>query len=312
MGKYRSIPRTEGVSTTDIVGRMLLCTKEHHAAGTSPDCEASSSFYTTSSLMQAFSADAAPRAPDARVVYIDGTWDMFHAGHIKVLEKAKRLGDYLIVGVHSDEDVNARRGKNYPIMNIHERVLSVLGCKHVDDVLIDAPWRIESAMLQSLGVDLVVAGRLRDKVGKHWTGRGADGDEDPYEVPRSMGIFREIVSTSELTVGEIVRRIHLNRKRYEARFARKKKKEDAYYAERYGEGQGKGAAGSPSSKRAGRSTSPPARGGKKARGAKRATTKRRAATTKRRAATTKRRAATTKRRASNGRKRTRTQSPAAR
>jgi ethanolamine-phosphate cytidylyltransferase len=40
-----------------------------------------------------------------------------------------RLGDYVIVGVHNDSVVNQRRGMNLPIMNMHERVLSVLGCK---------------------------------------------------------------------------------------------------------------------------------------------------------------------------------------
>lgn len=35
----------------------------------------------------------------------------------------------MIVGVHNDSEVNQRRGNNLPIMNLHERVLSVLGCK---------------------------------------------------------------------------------------------------------------------------------------------------------------------------------------
>ena len=38
--------------------------------------------------------------------------------------------------------VNKHRGMNLPIMTLHERVLSVLGCKYVDDVLIDAPYTI--------------------------------------------------------------------------------------------------------------------------------------------------------------------------
>lgn len=71
-----------------------------------------------------------------------GAWDMFHAGHVAILRKAREFGDYLIAGVHSDEVVNAQRGYNMPIMNLNERVLSVLGCAHVDDVLIDAPLQI--------------------------------------------------------------------------------------------------------------------------------------------------------------------------
>lgn len=71
-----------------------------------------------------------------------GAWDMFHAGHVAILKQARDFGDYLIAGVHSDEVVNAQRGLNMPIMNLNERVLSVLGCAYVNDVLIDAPLRM--------------------------------------------------------------------------------------------------------------------------------------------------------------------------
>jgi len=40
-----------------------------------------------------------------------------------------RFGEYTLVGVHNDSVVNEHRGMNLPIMNLHERVLSVLGCK---------------------------------------------------------------------------------------------------------------------------------------------------------------------------------------
>lgn len=50
-------------------------------------------------------------------------------GHLDFLEKARKLGDYLIVGLHTDPVVNSYKGSNYPIMNLHERVLSVLACK---------------------------------------------------------------------------------------------------------------------------------------------------------------------------------------
>jgi ethanolamine-phosphate cytidylyltransferase len=56
--------------------------------------------------------------PGARVVYIDGGWDMFHAGHIRILEIARQKGDYLIVGVHNDAVVNKQYGSNYPILNM--------------------------------------------------------------------------------------------------------------------------------------------------------------------------------------------------
>jgi cytidyltransferase-like protein len=50
------------------------------------------------------------------------------------LQLAKQQGDFLLVGLHTDEDVEARRGPHTPIMNVHERALSVLACKYVDEV----------------------------------------------------------------------------------------------------------------------------------------------------------------------------------
>lgn len=58
-----------------------------------------------------------------------GAFDLFHVGHLEFLEKAKKMGDYLIVGLHTDPVVNQYKGSNYPIMNLHERTLSVLACK---------------------------------------------------------------------------------------------------------------------------------------------------------------------------------------
>merc|ERR1719223_397775 len=161
-GKYQSIPRTQGVSTTDIVGRMLLMSKDHHCKSTEDTklsgkkdsdgnsllCE-QSKFLTTSRLLRLFSAGMQSPKSDMKVIYIDGAWDMFHCGHVSILEEAKKRGNYLIVGIHGDAVVNRERGCNLPIMNLHERVLAVMGCRFVDDVLIDAPTQITSAMIAS-------------------------------------------------------------------------------------------------------------------------------------------------------------------
>lgn len=67
--------------------------------------------------------------PNDKIVYVAGAFDLFHVGHLDFLEQARKQGDYLIVGLHTDPVVNKYRGSNYPIMNLHERVLSVLACK---------------------------------------------------------------------------------------------------------------------------------------------------------------------------------------
>jgi ethanolamine-phosphate cytidylyltransferase len=222
LGKYLTIPRTEGISTTDIVGRMLLMTRSHHSSaesdiddlekrprggsfgissspstsslrdsfpsfgslpGTStppnepfperpvallPESKLASkstgefsrksNFLTTSRIVRLFGAGVKAPVADNKVIYLHGSWDMFHAGHVSILEKARSLGDYVIVGIHNDAVVNQHCGMNLPIMNLHERVLSVLGCKFVDDVLIDAPPIISKEMIDYLQIHLVVKG----------------------------------------------------------------------------------------------------------------------------------------------------------
>ena len=81
---------------------------------------------------------------------------------LDLLQPIKQRGEYLIVGIHGDSVVNKRRGGNLPLMNLHERVLSVLGCKYMDDVLIDAPLDISPDMIASLKITEVVHGTESD------------------------------------------------------------------------------------------------------------------------------------------------------
>ncbi|TMW60078.1 hypothetical protein Poli38472_000120 [Pythium oligandrum] len=242
LGKYRTIPRTEGVSTSDILGRMLVMHKTHHtyegygngqlsskvASNDKAAYERPSKFLTTNRMLRLFSAgNREPKKAD-KIVYVDGAFDMFHSGHVEFLKLAKAQGTYLVVGVHNDSIVNAHRGLNYPIMNLHERVLSVLGCKYVDDVLIDAPWHITKEMIASLNVSVVVHGTHRDR--DHLKDFSLD---EHYKAAKEAGIFKLITSPSKLDVNDIVARINDNRERFEKKFVSKMKAEEEYYADRY-------------------------------------------------------------------------------
>ncbi|KAI9100234.1 hypothetical protein K1719_024452 [Acacia pycnantha] len=44
-------------------------------------------------------------SPNARIVYIDGAFDHFHAGHVEILRLARKLGDFLLIGIHTDQTV---------------------------------------------------------------------------------------------------------------------------------------------------------------------------------------------------------------
>lgn len=182
LGKFKVIKRTEGVSSTDIVGRMLMCThnrlmhrdsgpaqrltREFSGKGSKDTDETGgavpvSRFMPTSRRIVQFSSGrSAP--PDARIVYVDGAWDLFHVGHIKMLQDARKHGDFLLVGVHCDDDVSARRGPHLPIMNLHERALSVLACKYVDEVIIGAPLHITDDLLRTFNISVVVRGSITE------------------------------------------------------------------------------------------------------------------------------------------------------
>jgi len=183
-----------------------------------------SKFLPTSTMYRLFADGCGAPPAGARVVYVDGGWDMFHAGHVAFLREAAALGDFLLVGVHSDAVVNRHRGCNFPLLNQQERVLSVLACRHTGDVVIDPPWYLTREMIAALNIAVVAHGTTQD--------RNMD-DRDPYEVPRQMGIFSTIPSKHALTVDAIVGRIHANHDRIATKVEKKMVAEQQYYKERY-------------------------------------------------------------------------------
>ncbi|XP_025783448.1 ethanolamine-phosphate cytidylyltransferase [Puma concolor] len=147
-GRYRECRRTQGVSTTDLVGRMLLVTKAHHSCeemsseyreyadsfgkcpgGRNPWTGVSQFLQTSQKIIQ-FASGKEPQ-PGETVIYVAGAFDLFRIGHVDFLEKVHGLAErpYVIAGLHFDQEVNHYKGKNYPIMNLHERTLSVLACR---------------------------------------------------------------------------------------------------------------------------------------------------------------------------------------
>ncbi|KAF7721339.1 Ethanolamine-phosphate cytidylyltransferase [Apophysomyces ossiformis] len=242
-GLYRECKRTQGVSTTELVGRMLLMTRDHHNRRMSTGASSISSFNSedlgsfsatgpratlrqrttishflpTSKRIVQFSEGREPKPTD-KVVYVDGTFDLFHIGHIEFLKRAKELGDFLVVGVHDDQVVNAIKGSNYPLMNLHERALSVLACRYVDEVIIGAPYSVTEDVLDKEYTIHVVAH------GNTPTEPDLNG-KDPYELPKQRGIYREIENpNSTITTEGIIERIIENRLMFEERQKRKNAK----------------------------------------------------------------------------------------
>lgn len=70
-----------------------------------------------------------------KVIFTNGCYDVIHHGHINYLERAKSLGDRLIIGVNSDESIRRLKGKNRPINNLDERMKVLSSLKAVDWVV---------------------------------------------------------------------------------------------------------------------------------------------------------------------------------
>jgi len=86
-----------------------------------------------------------------------------HHGHLKRLELAKKLGSFLYVGLWDDQMTRFYKGEHYPIIHLQERVLMTLACKHVDDVVIGAPFVITNDLLTSLNIKKVVVVKNTDE-----------------------------------------------------------------------------------------------------------------------------------------------------
>ena len=96
------------------------------------------------------------------------TFDLLHAGHIKMLEEAKRVCDYLIVGLQLDPSID-RTEKNAPAQTIIERYIQLKGCIHVDEIV---PYVTESDLLdilKSFKIDVRIVGD--EYIEKKYTGR---------------------------------------------------------------------------------------------------------------------------------------------
>ncbi|MEC8323279.1 MAG: adenylyltransferase/cytidyltransferase family protein [Bacteroidota bacterium] len=96
------------------------------------------------------------------------TFDLLHAGHVKMLEEAKSVCDYLIVGLQLDPSID-RAEKNGPTQTIIERYIQLKGCIHVDEII---PYVTENDLLdilQSFKIDVRIVGD--EYIEKQYTGR---------------------------------------------------------------------------------------------------------------------------------------------
>ncbi len=97
------------------------------------------------------------KSQNKKVVFTNGVFDILHSGHVDYLNKAKALGDILIVGINSDKSVKKIKGDKRPILNETERAFLISNLKAVDFVTLfddDTPIKI----IEKLIPDVLVKG----------------------------------------------------------------------------------------------------------------------------------------------------------
>jgi len=91
------------------------------------------------------------------VVFTNGCFDILHVGHVRLLQQAKALGDFLIVAINTDDSVKRLKGKSRPINILDDRIEMLGALKYVDAVVSfseDTPYRL----LGYLKPDILVKG----------------------------------------------------------------------------------------------------------------------------------------------------------
>ena len=84
-----------------------------------------------------------------RIVFTNGCFDLLHAGHVTLLERAKRHGDLLIVGINSDRSVRALKGPGRPVVGQRDRARVLAALESVDYVTVfdePTPQRLLEAL----------------------------------------------------------------------------------------------------------------------------------------------------------------------
>lgn len=102
------------------------------------------------------------------LVFTNGCFDLLHGGHLEILEAARAMGDWLVVGINNDSSVARLKGPGRPLLPEEDRARLVAGMECVDAVILfgeDTPMRLISSLLP----DVLVKGgdyRPHEVVGK--------------------------------------------------------------------------------------------------------------------------------------------------
>ena len=259
LGKYREIKRTEGVSTTDLVARLLeYADASENTTSKSAGDESSGGkrseknerhearFCTTASRIAQFAAkvsysktskmheETEKRKTDKKqrknekneettCCYVVGAFDVFNAGHVELLEECSFVADKVVCAVIADEYLTRdQTNQPPPMLNQSERAMSAIACRHCDDVVVGAPARLTDDICKTFNVTAVVF-EDDDAVTER------DRNVCEKNGVQILSVKERVFSRKKLT---IAKRVQANRALFEERQKRKMASEKAYYEQK--------------------------------------------------------------------------------
>ena len=258
LGKYREIKRTEGVSTTDLVARLLEYADASENTSKSAGDESSGGkrseknerhearFCTTASRIAQFAAKVSysktskmheeterrktdkkqrknERNEETTCCYVVGAFDVFNAGHVELLEECSFVADKVVCAVIADEYLTRdQTNQPPPMLNQSERAMSAIACRHCDDVVVGAPARLTDDICKTFNVTAVVF-EDDDAVTER------DRNVCEKNGVQILSVKERVFSRKKLT---IAKRVQANRALFEERQKRKMASEKAYYEQK--------------------------------------------------------------------------------
>ncbi|MCJ1389253.1 hypothetical protein MMC18_002109 [Xylographa bjoerkii] len=141
-------------------------------------------------------------------IYADGVFDLFHLGHMRQLEQAKKAFTtvYLLVGVTGDAETHKRKGLT--VLSGAERAETLRHCKWVDEVIPNCPWIVTPEFLEEHKIDYVAHDDLP---------YGADEGDDIYKPIKEKGMFLVTQRTEGVSTTGIITKIVRDYEKYIAR-----------------------------------------------------------------------------------------------
>ena len=138
----------------------------------------------------------AEKAKKKKIVFTNGCFDILHAGHICYLTKARSFGDFLVLGLNSDESIKKIKGANRPVVEQSQRslILSALTCI---DCIVIFDQKDPEVLIKEVSPDVLV--------------KGADWEEDKIIgadfVKKNDGIVKRVEFEQDISTTRIIQRI---------------------------------------------------------------------------------------------------------